>query len=67
MQQENNFGSGREEPFGEWLTRKQAAAYLGLALRTLDRLRARGHIRAHVLRGTGTRRFRRSDLDAAFE
>lgn len=47
-----------------WLTREEAAAYLKVNERTLDRYRQDGHVQAHKLAGTQSIRYRRDDLDA---
>lgn len=53
-------------PQSEWLTAREAAAYLKVAHRTLVRWARSGQIPAHRLSGTGriTWRFLRSELDA---
>jgi excisionase family DNA binding protein len=50
----------------EWLTAREAAAYLKIAPRTLVKWAKTGRIPAHRLSGTGriTWRFLRSELDA---
>lgn len=48
----------------EWLTRKQAAEYLQVTPRTIDRWMAKGRLRYHRIAGSGRRRIRREDLDA---
>jgi excisionase family DNA binding protein len=51
----------------EWLTAKEAAAYLKVAHRTILEWAKTGRIRAHRLSGTArvTWRFRAVDLDGA--
>lgn len=51
----------------EWLTAKEAAAYLRVKARTLLLWVRQGKVKAFVLSGTRRRvwRFRRADLDAA--
>jgi len=49
-----------------WMTRLEAADYLGVAPRTLDRYSQDGKVRTGHTPG-GTRRWRRSWLDAANE
>lgn len=53
-------------PHSEWLTAREAAAYLKVAHRTLVRWARSGRVPAHRLSGTGriTWRFLRSELDA---
>ena len=50
----------------EWLTAREAAAYLKVAQRTLVRWARSGRIPAHKLSGLSrvTWRFRRSEIDA---
>ena len=50
----------------EWLTAREAAAYLKIEPRTLLKWARQGHIKGHVLSGTErmTWRFRTEDLDA---
>lgn len=47
-----------------WLTKKQAAAHLGVSERTIDRMREDRRLRQHVIQGTGSIRFKRDDLDS---
>jgi len=56
---------GRSSP---WLSKKQAAQYLGCHANYLARLERDGRLRAYVLnqgkgRKSGTKRYRRRDLD----
>jgi excisionase family DNA binding protein len=55
-----------ELPHSDWLTAREAAAYLKVKPRTLVRWARRGLVPAHRLSGTGriTWRFLRSELDA---
>jgi excisionase family DNA binding protein len=46
-----------------WLTREEAAAYLKINERTLDRYRSAGQIQAHKLAGTQSIRYRQDELD----
>ncbi len=49
--------------FGPWLTKRESAEYLRVSEKTIDRKRAAGELRAYLVKGTATIRFRRSDLD----
>jgi excisionase family DNA binding protein len=52
-----------------WLTAREAAAYLKVAHRTLLYWARQGKVKGHVLSGTRrqTWRFRQADLDACFK
>ena len=47
-----------------WLTKEEAAQYLGVSTRTIDRARRDGKLKYHLLDGTTTMRFKVEDLDA---
>jgi excisionase family DNA binding protein len=47
-----------------WLTKEEAAQYLGVSTRTIDRTRRDGKLKYHLLDGTTTMRFKVEDLDA---
>ena len=49
----------------EWLTAAEAMAYLKVSKSTLYRLCAEGKLPYFLVGGSGDRRFKRSDLDAA--
>jgi excisionase family DNA binding protein len=49
----------------EWLTATQAMAYLKVSKSTLYRLCSEGKLPYFLVGGSGDRRFKRSDLDAA--
>jgi excisionase family DNA binding protein len=51
----------------EWLTSKEAAAYLKLHPKTLYRYVRAGKLQQYRPAGTGRPRFRREDLDALLE
>jgi excisionase family DNA binding protein len=51
----------------EWLTMDEAAAYLKVSKPSLYRFCAEGRLPFFKLAGTGSRRFRRADLDALLE
>ena len=48
----------------EWMTVKEACAYLKVDRRTLYRYMEMGKLLYHQLGGVGSRRFRKEDLDA---
>jgi excisionase family DNA binding protein len=48
----------------EWLTLREAAAYLKVGVSTLYRWMDEGTLRYYELESGGGRRFRREDLDA---
>ncbi|MDP2947911.1 MAG: helix-turn-helix domain-containing protein [Chloroflexota bacterium] len=48
----------------EWMTVKEACAYLKVDRRTLYKYMKLGKLPYYQLGGVGTRRFRREDLDA---
>ncbi len=50
-----------------WMGRQEAADYLGISTRTLDRKRETGTLRGYLVEGTKAYRFKRSDLDALME
>ncbi len=51
----------------EWLTLEEAAAYLKVSKPSIYRYTSEGRLRFYKLAGIGTRRFKRSDLDALLE
>jgi len=51
----------------EWLSRKEAAQYLGVSADTVDRLATRGTITKYRNPETGMVRLRKSELDDAFQ
>jgi excisionase family DNA binding protein len=51
-------------PRTPWLTKRQAAQYLGVSQKTIDRLRERKDLRTYLIVGTSCLRFRVEDLDA---
>ena len=51
----------------EWFTVGEAAEYLRLSKPSIYRLVSQGVLVAHTIGGTGERRFRRADLDAALK
>lgn len=51
----------------EWLTVEEAAAYLKVSKPSIYRYCSEGRLPFYNLAGTGTRRFKRSDLDAMLE
>ncbi|WP_309383775.1 helix-turn-helix domain-containing protein [Cerasicoccus frondis] len=46
-----------------WMTKSEAAKYLGVSERTIDRKRETGSLRASLVEGTSTFRFKKTDLD----
>lgn len=50
-----------------WMTVEEAMAYLKVSRPTLYRFMAEGKVKYYKLAGTGTRRFRKEDLDALLE
>jgi excisionase family DNA binding protein len=48
-----------------WMTRREAAAYLKISVRTLDAWRRAGRVRPHKVEGLRTVRYSQQDLDAA--
>lgn len=50
-----------------WMTVEEAMAYLKVSRPTLYRFMENGKLKYYKLAGTGTRRFRREDLDALLE
>jgi excisionase family DNA binding protein len=51
----------------EWLTVEEAMAYLKLSRSSVYRFMSEGRLPYYQVAGTGTRRFKRSDLDALLE
>jgi excisionase family DNA binding protein len=51
----------------EWLTVDEAMAYLKLSRSTIYLFMSKGRLPYYQVAGTGTRRFKRSDLDALLE
>jgi excisionase family DNA binding protein len=51
----------------EWLTVDEAAAYLKLSKPSIYRFCSEGKLPFYVFGGVGTRRFKRSDLDALLQ
>ena len=50
-----------------WLTKTEAATYLNVSTRTIDRSRAEGKIKAYQVQGTSSLRYKKKDLDAMLE
>ncbi|QYY36722.1 helix-turn-helix domain-containing protein [Ruficoccus sp. ZRK36] len=50
-----------------WLDRQEAARYLGVSTRTIDRKRERGELRGYLVEGTKTFRFKKTELDELME
>lgn len=48
----------------QWLTRKEAAAFLRVHPKTIDRLRKQNLLKSYKINGTSCLRFKREDLDA---
>ncbi len=46
-----------------WLNRAEAAEYLGVSAKTIDRRREEGKLKAHLLDGSTAFRFKKEDLD----
>lgn len=46
-----------------WMTKSEAARYLRISEKSIDRLRQRGVLRECLVEGTKSIRFRRADLD----
>ena len=51
----------------EWLTLEEAAAYLKVSKPTIYRLCSDGRLPFYKLAGTGSRRFKKPELDALLE
>lgn len=51
----------------QWMTKEEAAKYLRVGIRTIDRYRKAGQLRSYRLRGSRLARFRVEDLDALAE
>jgi len=51
----------------EWMTLAEAAAYLKLSKPSIYRFTSEGRLPFYKLAGAGSRRFKRSDLDALLE
>ncbi|MBC2594607.1 helix-turn-helix domain-containing protein [Ruficoccus amylovorans] len=46
-----------------WMTKQEAADYLGISPRTIDRKREAGKLKGYLVEGTTTFRFKKDDLD----
>jgi len=51
----------------KWLDRQEAANYLGVSSKTIDRMREDGRLKAYIIEGTSSFRFKVAELDALME
>jgi len=63
LQQITQLQNETEQANKNWFSKAEAAKYLGVSERTIDRKRDEGSLRGYVLEGSSTFRFKREDLD----
>ena len=55
----------RIDSSGPWFTKAEAARHLGVSKRTIDRLRIRGLLKAHLMTKSTVIRFHKEDMEQA--